>query len=117
MELPEPFGYFFRESLAKFAYPGSGFSIGSTPPENADEITPLYSESQVKSLLTQADKDFSDGYMVVHLQVADQMRRKYEPVLRLAVDELERAEAIMLSECGVGVINRVTVAAIRKVLE
>lgn len=47
-----------------------------------------YSEAQVKELLAQADKDFSDGMTVVHLQVADQMRKRYEPVLKMALNAL-----------------------------
>ena len=47
-----------------------------------------YSKELVEQMLAQADKDFSDGMMVVHLQVADQMRRKYEPVLKMALDAL-----------------------------
>lgn len=43
-----------------------------------------YSKELVEQMLTQADNDFSDGMTVVHLQVADQMRRKYEPVLKMA---------------------------------
>ena len=47
-----------------------------------------YSKELVEQMLAQADKDFSDGMMVVHLQVADQMRRKYEPVLKMALEAL-----------------------------
>ena len=47
-----------------------------------------YSKELVEQMLAQADKDFSDGMMVVHLQVVDQMRRKYEPVLKMALEAL-----------------------------
>lgn len=56
-------------------------------------VSPLYSEAQVKALLAQADQDFSDGCMVVHLRVADQMKKRYEPVLRRAHEELTYANA------------------------
>ena len=47
-----------------------------------------YSKELVEQMLAQADKDFSDGMMVVHLQVVDQMQRRYEPVLKMALDAL-----------------------------
>ena len=50
-----------------------------------------YSKELVEHMLAQADKDFSDGMTVVHLQVADQMRRKYEPVLKIALEALDHA--------------------------
>jgi hypothetical protein len=40
-----------------------------------------------------------------------------DAVLQQALDELERAEAIMLRECGIGVVNRVVIAAINEVLK
>ena len=48
----------------------------------------LYTREQVMPLLEEANKDFSDGMMVVHLQVVDQMQRRYEPVLKMALDAL-----------------------------
>ena len=48
-----------------------------------------YSKELVEQMLAQADKDFSDGMTVVHLQVADQMKRRYEPVLKMALEILE----------------------------
>ena len=47
-----------------------------------------YSKELVEQMLAQADKDFSDGCVVVYLQVADQMRKRYEPVLRMALEAL-----------------------------
>ena len=68
MKLPEPDTHYFDEDT------------------RLDEWS--YSKELVEHMLAQADKDFSDGMTVVHLQVADQMRRKYEPVLKLAWDAL-----------------------------
>ncbi len=42
-----------------------------------------------------------------------QVRETFEPVLKQALGELERAEQIMLRECGIGVINVNTIAAIK----
>lgn len=39
-----------------------------------------------------------------------------DPVLKMALEKLERSESIMLRECGIGVVNRLTIAAIKKVL-
>ena len=55
MKLPEPFGYFFRDSLKKFALPSSGFSVGSTPPPDADELVPLFTEAQLREALAQQE--------------------------------------------------------------
>ena len=70
----------------------------------------MYSGAQVKELLAQADKDFSDGMTVVHLQVADQMRRKYEPVLKMALTDLVEIDKARLYPVGDAL------TAIRKVL-
>lgn len=50
-----------------------------------------YSKELVEQMLAQADKDFSDGMTVVHLQGADQMRRKYDPVLKIALESLDHS--------------------------
>lgn len=69
-----------------------------------------YSKELVEQMLAQADRDFSDGMTVVHLQVADQMRRKYEPVLR---DVLAAIAHLQYSEPTVDD----AIDAIRKVLK
>lgn len=77
----------------------------------------LYSENQVKELLEQAGRDNADSLVIAHMHGADQMKQRYAPVLQQALEELERAETIMLRECGIGVVNRLTIEAIRKVLK
>lgn len=79
MKLPEPVAWQGVHDSTDLYY--------QKPPQA--DVHALHSESQVKELLAQADKDFSDGCMVVHLQVADQMKRRYEPVLRLALETIE----------------------------
>lgn len=83
MKLPDPVGYQWLNT----ANYRRKLPIGA----NVNEFKKLYTEAQVKELLAQADKDFSDGMIVVHLQVADQMRKRYEPVLKMALDALDHA--------------------------
>ena len=68
---------------------------------------------RLRDKLAQADDDSSAGMMVVRLQVADQMRRKYEPVLREVLDLLgpEAPEC-----CGCRAEWEMAIDAIRKVL-
>lgn len=91
MKLPEPVAYHFKDDPVRWALPGEGFCFKAALPSDAINVMPLYSEAQVKELLAQADKDFSDGCMVVHLQGADQMRRKYDPVLKIALESLDHS--------------------------
>lgn len=95
---------------------GVTIEIGREDYHAGQEWEPLYTEAQVKELLTQADKDMSDGFLIVHLDAANQAKKRYEPALKQALDELERVEAIMLRECGIGVVNRIEIDAIRKLL-
>ena len=67
-----------------------------------------YSKELVEQMLAQADKDFSDGMTVVHLQVADQMKRRYEPVLKMAQTQLEKsAHSIPGNQAVLGAIRKV----------
>ena len=77
---------------------------------------PLYTEAQVKELLAEADKDFSDGMTVVHLQVADQMRKRYEPVLKMALEALVESCGARCNAEYNPCHARLAATAIRKVL-
>ena len=112
MKLPEPVAWQYANPA-----PQGGYVIFQQYPQALADLgrpfESLFTESQVKALLTQADDDFSAGMTVVHLQVADQMRRKYEPVLREVLDLLgpEAPEC-----CGCRAEWEMAIAAIKKVL-
>ena len=72
----------------------SNAEAGHTPTSCQPQSSPCDEIERLRDKLAQADKDFSDGCMVVHLQVADQMRRKYEPVLRLALEALSTCSGV-----------------------
>lgn len=86
MKLPEPVAWMLDGGVT--------IEMQFEPYHASSEWEPLYTREQVKSLLSQADKDFSDGMTVVHLQVADQMRKRYEPVLKMALEATEGADQI-----------------------
>lgn len=89
MKLPEPVYWRLELKAGEYvAMQKAYYEVDHEQKIKDGVLTPLYAEYQVKELLAQADKDFSDGMTVVHLQVADQMRRKYEPPLKMALEAL-----------------------------
>lgn len=101
MKLPEPVAWMLDGGVT--------IEMQFEPYHAGSEWEPLYTREQVKSLLSQADKDFSDGMTVVHLQVTDQMRKRYESVLKQALEAMEGADEI---DCDM----RDSIDAIRKLL-
>lgn len=103
MKLPEPVAW------CHLQYNADGTSFPDSVQHYACDYgnMPLYTEEQVKALLNEADKDFSDGMTVVHLQVADQMRRKYEPVLKLALEAIEGFDQPELDQPAIDAIRKV----------
>lgn len=75
----------------------------------AGYVSPLYSESQVKELLAQAD-----SMLIAHMNGADQMRKRYESVLKQAMEALEYANPLM--ECYWGNNASEAITEIKKVL-
>mgnify|MGYP007125366920 CR=1 FL=1 len=114
MKLPEPVYWRLELTAGEYiAMQKAYYEVDHEQKIKDGVLTPLYAEYQVKELLTQADEDLGHGMMVVHLQVADQMRRKYEPVLREVLDLLgpEAPEC-----CGCRAEWEMAIAAIKKVL-
>ena len=51
----EPYGYYFREDHTKFAMPGTGFRLGSTPPSDAEVCIPLFTAPKAPQPAPPAD--------------------------------------------------------------
>lgn len=83
MNLPEPTAFMLDG--------GTAVEFGCEDYHAGQEWEPLYTEAQVKELLTQADKDMSDGFLIVHLDAANQAKKRYEHVLKIALDSLEHS--------------------------
>lgn len=79
MKLPEPVAYLTDAPEHKFI----SFFLSRDPHSKQES---LYSETQVKELLAQADKDASDLMLIVHMKQA----AKYDPVLKQALEALTR---------------------------
>ena len=81
MKLPEPVAWMLNGE----PYVAQQCRLFSkNPGEVIPGQEPLYSEAQVKELLAQAD-----SMLIVHMNGADQMRKRYEPVLKMALEALE----------------------------
>ena len=53
--IQEPYGYYFVDDRTKFAMPGSGFSLGSTPPTDTEGCIPLYTKPQLQQPLNESE--------------------------------------------------------------
>ena len=60
----EPVGYLFNDDPKIFAMPGSGFSHGSTPPDNAVNITPVYPTAQPTELINSIKQEAETGLVI-----------------------------------------------------
>ena len=104
MKLPEPLAGFRQNH-------GWGGLWEQVIPEamNEPDVTRMYSEAQVKALLAQAD-----SMLIAHMNGADQMRKRYESVLKQAMEALEYANPLM--ECYWGNNASEAITEIKKVL-
>lgn len=76
-KLPDPVAYLTDAPEHKFI----SFFLSRDPHSKQES---LYSETQVKELLAQADKQKARDFMAVHKQMVD----KYEPVLKMALEAM-----------------------------
>lgn len=101
MKLPEPVAWMLDGGVT--------IEMQFEPYHAGSEWEPLYTREQVKALLAQAD-----SMLIAHMNGADQMRKRYESVLKQALEALEYANPLM--ECYWGNNASETIAAIKKVL-
>lgn len=82
MKLPDPYLYYAE---------GETYTVDAVREIFADDsgLEKLYSEAQVKDMLEETEENFSDGMLIGHLSAADQSKKRYEPVLRHALEALE----------------------------
>lgn len=93
------------EPVAWFVASTGLFSLGPERPFDDDVWQPVFAAPQ-------AQQQKLDRLEHVHKATADLLLDS-DTLLKQALGELERAEQIMLRECGIGVINVNTIAAIK----